>query len=64
MYSRPHLSQTNTVASLGSADGGVVASPRGTSTLGKVRYVEIARATQQFVNGKSHDFLAVFALAH
>ena len=37
---------------------------RGTSILGEVRNVEISRATQQLLNGKSHNFLAVFALAH
>ena len=30
----------------------------------EVRNVEISRATQQPLNGKSHDFLAVFVLAH
>ena len=30
----------------------------------EVRNVEISRATQQLVCSKSHDFLAVFALAH
>ena len=34
------------------------------SILGEVRNVEISRATQQLLNGKSYDFLAVFALAH
>ena len=34
---------------------------RGTSILGEVRNVEISRATQQLLNGKSHDFLAIFA---
>ena len=37
---------------------------RGTSILGEVHNVEISRTTQQLLNGKSHDFLAVFALAH
>ena len=37
---------------------------RGTSILGEVRNVEISRFTQQLLCGKSHDFLAVFALAH
>ena len=37
---------------------------RGTFILGEVRNVEISRATQQLLNGKSHGFLAVFALAH
>ena len=37
---------------------------RGTSILGEVRNVEISRATQQPLNGKSHDFLVVVALAH
>jgi hypothetical protein len=41
-----------------------VASLRGTSILGEVRNVKISRATQQLLNGKSHDFQAVFALAH
>ena len=36
----------------------------GTSILGEVRNVEISRATQQLLCSKSHDFLAVFALAH
>ena len=35
-----------------------------TSTLGEVRNVEIPGPTQQLLNGKSHDFLAVFSLAH
>ena len=38
-----------------------IVGPRGTSILGEVRNVEISRATQQLLNGKSHDFLAVFA---
>ena len=37
---------------------------RGTSILGEVRNVEISRVTQQLLCSKSHDFLAVFALAH
>ena len=37
---------------------------RGTSILGEVRNVEISRATQQLLDGKYHDFLAFFALAH
>ena len=36
----------------------------GTSILGEVRNVEIPRVTQQLLCSKSHDFLAVFALAH
>ena len=40
------------------------ARTRATSILGEVRNVEISRATQQLLNGKSHDFLAVFVLAH
>ena len=36
----------------------------GTSILGEVRNVEISRVTQQLLCSKSHDFLAVFALAH
>ena len=36
---------------------------RGTIILGEVRNVEISRATKQLLNGKFHDFLAVFALA-
>ena len=36
----------------------------GTFILGEVRNVEIPEATQQLLDGKSHDFLAVFALAH
>ena len=39
-------------------------SPRGTSILGEVRNVEISRVTQQLLCSKSHDFLAIFALAH
>jgi hypothetical protein len=38
--------------------------PRGTSILGEVRNVEISRVTQQLLCSKSHDFPAVFALAH
>ena len=37
---------------------------RGISILGEVRNVEISRVTQQLLCSKSHDFLAVFALAH
>ena len=37
---------------------------RGTSILGEVCNVEISRATQQLICSKSHDFLAVFTLAH
>ena len=37
---------------------------RGTSIQGEVRNVEIPGATQQLLNGKCHDFLAIFALAH
>ena len=37
---------------------------RGTSILGEECNVEIPGATQQLLNGKSHDFLAIFALAH
>ena len=36
---------------------------RGTSILGEVRNVEISRVTQQLLCSKSHDFLAIFALA-
>ena len=39
-------------------------SSRGTSILGEVRNVEIPRTTKKLLNCKSHDFLAVFALAH
>ena len=38
--------------------------PRGTSILGEVRNVEIPGPTQQLLNGKSHDFPDIFALAH
>ena len=41
-----------------------LACARGTSILGEVRNVEISRATQQLLCSKSHDFLAVFDLAH
>ena len=37
---------------------------RGTSILGEVRNVEIPGPTQQLLCSKSHDFPAVFALAH
>ena len=37
---------------------------RGISIQGEVRHVWISRATQQLLCSKSHDFLAVFALAH
>ena len=33
------------------------------ANLGEVHNVEISRVTQQLLNGKFHDFLAVFALA-
>ena len=39
-------------------------SSRGTSILGEVHNVEISRVTQQLLCSKSHDLLAVFALAH
>ena len=39
-------------------------NPRGTSMLGEVRNGEIPEATQQLLNGKFHDFLAVFPRAH
>ena len=35
-----------------------------TSILREVRNIEIQGVTQQLLNGKSHDFLAIFALAH
>ena len=41
-----------------------MARTRATSVLGEVRNVEIPRATQQLLCSKSHDFLAIFALAH
>jgi hypothetical protein len=34
------------------------------SQLGEVRNAEILGPTQQLLNGKFHDFLAIFALAH
>ena len=37
---------------------------RGTSIQGEVRNVEIPGATQQLLCSKSHDFLAIFDLAH
>ena len=37
---------------------------RGTSIQGEVHNVEISGVTQQLLCSKSHDFLAVFALAH
>ena len=40
----------------------VFAGTRGTSILREVRNVEIPGPTQQLLNGKSHDFLAVFPL--
>ena len=40
------------------------ATTRGISTLGEVRNVKISRVTQQLLCSKSHDFLAIFALAH
>ena len=43
--------------------GTTVVGTRGTSILGEVRNVE-KRVTQQLLCSKSHDFLAVFALAH
>jgi hypothetical protein len=33
-------------------------------SIGEVHNVEIPGPTQQLLNGKSHDFLAMFALAH
>ena len=52
-YTKLHLKSIETMA-----------GSRGTSILGEVRNVEISRATQQLLCSKSHDFLAVFALAH
>ena len=37
---------------------------RGSSILAELSNEEISRVTQQLLCGKSHDFLAVFALAH
>ena len=37
--------------------------PRGISILGEVRNMEISRVAQQLLWSKSHDFLAIFALA-
>ena len=37
---------------------------RGTSILAEVSNEEISRVTQQLLFSKSHDFLAIFALAH
>ena len=37
---------------------------RGISIQGEVRNVAISRATQQLLCSRSHDFLAIFALAH
>ena len=37
---------------------------RGTSILGEVCDVELPGPTHQLLNGKSHDFLAIFAPAH
>ena len=37
---------------------------RGISIQGEVRHVWISRETQQLLCSKSHDFLAIFALAH
>ena len=37
---------------------------RGISISGEVRNAEISRVTQQLLCSKSHDFLAIFALAH
>jgi hypothetical protein len=34
------------------------------NVLGEVRNVEIHGPAQQLLNGKSHNFLAIFALAH
>ena len=42
----------------------IVTCTRGISILGEVQNVEISRVTQQLLCSKSHDFLAVFALAH
>ena len=41
-----------------------IVDTRGISILGEVRNVEISRVTQQLLCSKSHDFLAIFALAH
>ena len=41
-----------------------LAEDRGTSIPGEVCNVEIPGSTQQLLNGKSHDFLAIFALKY
>ena len=45
-------------------DGAFVVDIRGTSILGEVRNVWISRATRHLLCSKSHDFLAIFVLAH
>ena len=52
-YTKLHLKSIETMA-----------GSRGTSILGEVRNVESSRATQQLLNGKSHDFSSLFPLAH
>ena len=42
----------------------LIRNTRGISIQGEVRNVEISRVTQQLLCSKSHDFLAIFALAH
>ena len=46
------------------ARGATYVFSRGTSILGEVRNVQISRVTQQLLCSKSHDFLAIFPLAH
>ena len=42
----------------------IINKPRGISTLGEVHHVAIWGVTQQLLCSKSHDFLAIFTLAH
>ena len=60
-----YLCFINQLASIGNISGlRYYTQTRGTSILGEVRNVEISGVTQQLLCSKSHDFLAVFALAH
>ena len=43
---------------------GLIVETRGTSIQGEEHNVEISRVTQLLLCSKSHNFLAVFALAH
>ena len=48
----------------GSSESVVIGGDRGISILGEVRNVEISMVAPQLLCSKSHDFLAIFAIAN